>query len=78
MWTQLIYLLYQYAPKYAKQLNVPVLQKIGIVGIFYCFNYKNLIHIVISYLNFKSKHRDKCKFAVKLISLANTSNFFSH
>ena len=34
MWTQLICLLYQYAPKYAKQLNVPVLQKIGIVGIF--------------------------------------------
>ena len=54
----------------------PYYRKLALLAFFYCFNYKNLIHIVISYLNFKSKHHDKCKFAVKLISLANTSNFF--
>ena len=33
--------------------------------------------IVISHLNFNLKHHDKCKFALKLISLATISNLFS-
>ena len=33
--------------------------------------------IVISYLNFNSKHLDKCKVVVKFISLLNTSNLSS-
>ena len=32
--------------------------------------------IVISHLNFNSKHHDKCKFELQLISLATTSNLF--
>ena len=33
--------------------------------------------IVNSHLHFNSKYRDKCKFALKLIPLATTSNVFS-
>ena len=38
---------------------------------------ENEIDIVISHLNFNSRHHDKCKCALKLILLGMTSNLFS-
>ena len=59
------------------QTSFPVIHKFDNVGIFYYFNFENLMDIVISYLNFNSKHYDKCTLVVQLISLVNTSNLFS-
>ena len=33
--------------------------------------------IIISHFSFNSRHHEKCKFALKLIALATTSNLFS-
>ena len=59
------------------QSSFSVIHKVGKIGIFYCFNYENEIFIVAIHLTFNLKYYDKCKFAIKLIPLATTSDLFS-
>ena len=52
--------------------------KLAMLAFLYCFNFDNLIDIVISYLNCNSKCHDKCtQIEAKLISFTSTSNLFS-
>ena len=55
------------------QSSFHVIHKVDKLACLHCFNFENQMDIVISYLNFNSKHHDKCKVALKFISLATTS-----
>ena len=51
-----------------------VIRKIGNVGFYVLFTFENKVDIVISHINFNSKHYDKCKYALKLIWMVTIFN----
>ena len=56
------------------QSSFPVIHKVGKDGIFVLLIFENKVDIVISYINFISKHHDKYKCASKCIQLVTIHN----
>ena len=54
----------------------PVIHKVGTVGISVLLSFGIEFNLVISYLNFNSKHHGNRKFAFNFIQLITISNFF--
>ena len=52
------------------------LHKVSNVGIFVLLKFENKLDIVISHINFISKHHDKCKCALKFVHLVTFPNLF--